>query len=196
MRGDSFDVIPLLTETWGPGWCTACVTDPPYAKEHAWMYWEMARLMAAALKRGGSYLAIVPHFNIPEITEMVGKFLKWRWMHCMDQEEGAHPRMAMGIEVTWKPIGWWVNEAWPQGRGFVRDSFKNPQPSKKLHKWEQTEDWARFCLKMVPRGGVVVDPFMGSATSAVACWKAGYPYLGVEIDEDAYGLALQRVREI
>ena len=112
----------------------------------------------------------------------------------MWQADGTHPRMAMGIEVMWKPIGWWVKGAWPQGRGFVRDGFSNTQPAKKFHKWEQSLDWAMFCLKMVPEDAIVLDPFMGGGTVGVACIQTGHNFIGIEFDPDCFSIATTRIQ--
>ena len=44
-------------------------------------------------------------------------------------------------------------------------------------------------------GGVVLDPFMGSGTTAVACVKTGRNYIGFEIDEGYHAMAEQGVAE-
>ena len=156
---------------------------------------DIAREAQRILKSGGSYLAILPHYAVPEIIDAVGQHLKWRWLHSMWQADGNHPRMAMGIEVMWKPIGWWVKDAWPQGRGFVRDGFANLQPKQEIHPWEQSLGWADFCLKMVPGGGAVLDPLMGSGTTGVACMKTGRHFVGIEIDEGYFEIAQKRIAE-
>jgi len=44
-------------------------------------------------------------------------------------------------------------------------------------------------------GGVVLDPFIGSGTTAVAAIKEGRHYLGFEIDKGYYDTAIQRIRD-
>lgn len=41
----------------------------------------------------------------------------------------------------------------------------------------------------------ILDPFMGSGTTLVACAKMGRKSIGIEIDEKYYDIACQRVRE-
>jgi DNA modification methylase len=176
-------------------WLEACITDPPYPRVYESLYWDIAYYLKALLVRGGSYMAIIPHYNIPKVTHKVGEILKYRWMDCMYQEEGRHPRMAMGVEVLWKPIGWWVNEAWPNGRGFVKDGFKNPPPIKDKHPWAQSIEWAYHCLDKVPAGGTVLDPLMGTGTVGVACIERGHPFVGIELDFDTYNIAIERIEE-
>ena len=42
-------------------------------------------------------------------------------------------------------------------------------------------------------GGVVLDPFMGSGTTAVACIKEGRNYIGFELDKNYYEKACERI---
>lgn len=44
-------------------------------------------------------------------------------------------------------------------------------------------------------GGVVLDTFMGSGTTAVACIKTGRNYIGFELDEGWHAVAMQRIAE-
>ena len=176
--------------------CSAVITDPPYLKRYLPLYGELAALLPKVLVRGGSLLSIVPHYGLPTVLESVGKHLKYRWINCMWQADGSHPRMAMGIEVMWKPVVWWVNEAWPQGRGFVRDGFVNTPKKKEYHKWEQSLDWAEYCLKFVPKGELVIDPYCGSGTLLVACKKLGYPAIGIDIDRVACQTTADRLEAI
>lgn len=41
----------------------------------------------------------------------------------------------------------------------------------------------------------VIDPFMGSGTTGVACAKLGRRFIGVEIDRDYFDIACERIRK-
>lgn len=45
------------------------------------------------------------------------------------------------------------------------------------------------------QGLVVLDPFMGSGTTAVSCIKNGRNYIGFELDEKYYNASLDRIKE-
>ncbi|MHA1286032.1 MAG: DNA methyltransferase [Candidatus Thorarchaeota archaeon] len=47
-----------------------------------------------------------------------------------------------------------------------------------------------------PVGGVVLDPFMGSGTTCMACRTLGRNYVGIEIEEDTYNDAVKRVSSV
>jgi len=44
-------------------------------------------------------------------------------------------------------------------------------------------------------GQIILDPFMGSASTGVACVKEGRSFIGIEIDEDYFEIACKRIRE-
>jgi hypothetical protein len=179
-----------------PGLYDAVITDPPYGKDALDLWQPLGRFAAQMLKRGGFLQAILPHYAIPQVLDAVGASLKWRWMLSMWQEAGNHQRMGMGIEVMWKPIGWWVKGAWPSGRGFKRDGFVSPGRSKKYHPWEQDSAWARYCLSFVPPGGTVIDPMVGAGTLMVEAVAAGYKVTGIDCDEAACETTANRLSSI
>jgi site-specific DNA-methyltransferase (adenine-specific) len=44
-------------------------------------------------------------------------------------------------------------------------------------------------------GDAVLDPFMGSGTTGIACVKEGRAFIGIEQDPDYFDLAVRRIRE-
>lgn len=50
-----------------------------------------------------------------------------------------------------------------------------------------------FVLLSSKAGDTVLDPFIGSGTTAIACIKSGRNYIGFEINKDFYDKAVQRV---
>jgi len=173
------------------------LTDPPYLKEFLYTYDYLAQECPRILKRGGSLVTIVGHYAIPEVVSKFTGKLKYRWMFCMNQFDGPHPRMAMGIEVLWKPILWYVKDVYPQGRGFIKDGFRvtgSEGKEKKLHKWEQDISWAEFFVsKLTKEGDIVLDPFMGSGTTGEACKHLNRNFIGIEIEPDVFEIARARL---
>lgn len=45
-----------------------------------------------------------------------------------------------------------------------------------------------------PKGGVVLDPFMGSGTTGVAACCLGYDFIGIEYNSEAYLIASERIK--
>lgn len=172
-------------------------TDPPYPRKYKHTFQYLADYCPRLMKRGASLVTIAPHYLLEEIIQMfVGK-LKYRWILNMDQTAGNHPRMAMGIEVCWKPMLWYVKEAYPSGRGFLRDWVGiqgNAGIKKANHKWEQDADWATYYIsKLTKPGDVVLDPYFGSGTVGDVCKLLERTYIGIDNDPDAIKTAQERL---
>lgn len=50
-----------------------------------------------------------------------------------------------------------------------------------------------WCLGFLPGATTILDPFMGSGTTGVACAKAGRRFIGVEIDPKYFDVACRRI---
>jgi len=48
-------------------------------------------------------------------------------------------------------------------------------------------------LTATPTGGTVLDPFMGSGTTGIACKNQGRDFIGIELDEEYYEIAKARI---
>jgi len=48
-------------------------------------------------------------------------------------------------------------------------------------------------LTRTPTGGIVLDPFMGSGTTGIACVKTGRDFIGIEMDEQYFEIAEKRI---
>ena len=44
-------------------------------------------------------------------------------------------------------------------------------------------------------GDTILDPFMGSGTTGVACVQTGRNFIGIEIDEGYFKIAEKRIRD-
>jgi site-specific DNA-methyltransferase (adenine-specific) len=51
-------------------------------------------------------------------------------------------------------------------------------------------------LSCFPKGLKVLDPFMGSGTTGIACHKLGFEFWGFELDPDYYALATDRLEAV
>lgn len=64
-------------------------------------------------------------------------------------------------------------------------------------KFHPTEKPVELMEKMIANstaaGDVVLDPFMGSGTTGVACVNTGRKFVGIEIDEGFYKIAQERI---
>ena len=67
--------------------------------------------------------------------------------------------------------------------------FKNHHPTVKPIKLME------YLIKLItPKGGIVLDPFMGSGSTGVACAKLGFNFIGIEKEEDYIKIANARIK--
>jgi site-specific DNA-methyltransferase (adenine-specific)/modification methylase len=50
-----------------------------------------------------------------------------------------------------------------------------------------------WCLEMFPRARAVLDPYMGSGTTGVACVRTGRKFIGIEIEPKYFAIAIKRI---
>jgi len=75
-------------------------------------------------------------------------------------------------------------------------SFRKPHPSKALHPTEKAVNLLRWIiLTYTEPGAVVLDSTMGSGTTGIAAVLEGRGFVGIEIDETYFDIALRRIRE-
>jgi len=54
----------------------------------------------------------------------------------------------------------------------------------------------QYLVRLVtPKDGTVLDPFMGSGSTGIACKKEGFDFIGIELDEDYCNIAKTRIEK-
>jgi len=51
----------------------------------------------------------------------------------------------------------------------------------------------QWCLGFLPKAQTILDPFMGSGTTGVACVREGRRFIGVELDPGYFDIACARI---
>lgn len=70
------------------------------------------------------------------------------------------------------------------------------RPSTKEHPCAKPQRaWEWLCNRATIDGQTILDPFMGSGTTLVACAKLGRKGIGIELDPDYFEIACKRVEE-
>jgi len=77
----------------------------------------------------------------------------------------------------------------PRNRGVNKRA--NHHPTVKPIKLMQ------YLVRLItPKGGTVLDPYMGSGTTGIACKKEGFEFIGIELDEDYFKIANARIEKL
>jgi site-specific DNA-methyltransferase (adenine-specific) len=86
--------------------------------------------------------------------------------------------------------------AWPVPEVTSRNIIAMMPPRDRSHPNEKPVALVEHFINLhTVRGEVVLDPFMGSGTTGVACVKTGRKFIGIELDEGYFDIACRRIRE-
>lgn len=88
----------------------------------------------------------------------------------------------------WLEMGYNPKDVWSVSRLHRQHAERVDHPTQK-----PLEIIERMVLASCPPGGRVLDPFMGSGTTAVACARQGRDFVGYEINESYCAIAHERV---
>ena len=82
-----------------------------------------------------------------------------------------------------------------EGQDKTSIAYKaRPIGRKNIHPTVKPTDLMAYLIRLVtPKGGVVLDPFMGSGSTGKACAREGMKFVGIEMDEEYIEIAKQRV---
>jgi len=65
-----------------------------------------------------------------------------------------------------------------------------------LHPTQKPIALMKWCIELATNAGdTILDPFMGSGTTGVACVQTGRNFIGIEIDPNYYAIAEKRIKE-
>lgn len=108
--------------------------------------------------------------------------------------------LGMGaLDLPWKPDH---EEIYVLGKGFVgsRDCgsvlrcppVQSMAKNGRVHPTQKPVELMQRLLKKVP--GTILDPFMGSGTTGVACVREGRRFIGIELDAGYFDIACKRIQ--
>ena len=120
-----------------------------------------------------------------------GRFLAWSKLGEMPSMQDSFSNVEFAwhskkgrsdiVSVTWKGLI-------KTGSGENgRETFHPSQKPVKVMEW---------CISQVSDARTILDPFMGSGTTLVACQRLGRQGIGIELDADYFEIACKRVQEV
>lgn len=177
-----------------PGAVDLIFTDPPYPVEFIECWTELGELAIKALKPGGLLVVYTGQYTMPQaLDKLRGAGLDYFWCYAV-AHDGAFFRMnATHVQCGWKPLLVMRN-----GSGDLpnwhKDFISDGSREKSGHEWQQAESEAEYWISELSKpDDLVLDPFVGSGTTAAACKQLGRRFLGCDIDENAVQAARERV---
>ncbi len=187
--GDCLEILPTL------GQVDAMVTDPPYGIAGKWKGgfnekhgWGKAKIESALRNKWDE--SPLDRRALDILLAAAGQQIIWGgnyfdlppsrcWLIWNKPERGftlAEAEMA------------WTN------RDNVVRVFDAPRSEpNRLHPTQKPVALMSWCITKTT--GAVLDPFMGSGTTGVACAKLGRKFIGIEIEEKYFDIACRRIED-
>ncbi len=201
-QGDSFDVLPTLPVA------ELCLTDPPYGigADKAAADAALSRIKAAGKSkagRGWAYYGETSWDNRrppKELFELILARSKTQiiWggnyftdflppsMQWLVWDKGQRDFSLADCEFAWTS----QNKA---ARVFTFPRALALQDGKE-HPTQKPIELMSWCLDQIkPKPKSVIDPFLGSGTTAISCVRRGIPFVGIEIDPGYFDIACRRI---
>lgn len=199
--GDCLEIMPAI------GRVDAVVTDPPYGIKAANGFdgfdgfcgmgspierrkyegdWDNDRpsreVFDLVLKSGDLHIIWGGNY----FTDILPVSRKWLfWDKCQTM-----PTYSDG-EMAWTSL---------QGVATKRIIYNNnglmAKEKDRVHPTQKPVGVMEWCIKQLPTDAqTILDPFMGSGTTGVACVKLGRKFIGIELDEKYFDIACRRIEE-
>lgn len=73
---------------------------------------------------------------------------------------------------------------------------KNVSKEKTAHPCQMPLSVMKNIIGILPDDYVIIDPFMGSGTTGVACRQLNRKFIGIELDKEYYEIAHKRISEV
>jgi DNA modification methylase len=112
-----------------------------------------------------------------------------RWL-IWDKRRGSGSNDFADCEMAWSNIKGPARVLPHLWNGGLKDSERGIP---RVHKTQKAIVVMEWCLGFLPDAKTILDPFMGSGTTLVACQKLGRQGIGIEIDPDYFDIACKRV---
>jgi DNA modification methylase len=186
--GDCMEVMPTL------GKVDAVVTDPPYGIGESGGVFRDRKGGGVRVLPKKEWDKSRPNVEILDfIAELECKKIIWGGNYFADRFPASKSWLywdkLMGGDFADGELAWTNLD-----RALRKFTLCNKMKGKQ-HPTQKPVALMEWCLGFLPDANTILDPFMGSGTTLVACAKMGRSGIGIELDPDYFEIACERVRK-
>ena len=173
------------------------LTDPPYPREFIECWSWLSEFGSKVLKNGKFCFAYSGQLNLPDVYKRMSENMKYVWQIALLHSgcsQAVHPSH---FRCGYKPILVYCKQKadFPDC-GYFRDTIQGSGRAKSNQPWEQSSnELIKIILHYTKIGDLIIDPFCGSGTTAIACHQTGRKFLCFDKDENWARVAQQRFED-
>ena len=191
LLGNCLEVMPMI------GSVDAVVTDPPYGLAEKWQGGKANTKARWKLNDGGANMGWDAELSnaLPMALSLASDAIIWGgnyydlppkrgwliWDKIVREFTSGH------CEMAWTTIDQPVR-AFNFSHGALATEGK-------FHPTQKPVSLMSWCLSFLPKSKIILDPFMGSGTTGIACVKTGRSFIGIEQHEPYFDIACERIRK-
>jgi len=204
--GDCLEVLPTLAA----GSVDAVVTDPPYGNNY------IARTLSDKESRTGrtqyegkgieNNLSVI---DLSFLLQIAPKVIIWggnyfdlpRVASWFIWDKRGHPdyygkNTFADCEMAWTNLNTPARMYKQIWNGIVRQGEEAARSGYgRVHPNQKPAMLMRWCIEKCGEISTILDPFMGSGTTGVACVQTGRKFIGIEIDPGYFEIAKKRIAQ-
>lgn len=169
--------------------------------QRSFAYWVQLWLSECQriVRPGGYAMVFTDWRQLPLMTDAVqaGGFM-WRGLVAWDKGLGSRAPHKGYFRHQCEYVVWGSNGPLPKAEhagpfpGCIRETVKQ---SDKFHMTGKPTPLMQELARVVPPGGVILDPFMGSGTTGVAALLEGRRFIGIEREAEYVEISRARIAE-
>lgn len=202
--GDCLEILPTL------GKVDAVVTDPPYGVD-----------LGETTGSGGSHglhftggyeshddsyesfvANVVPRINAA--LDATARGLVWTGPHIHEQRKpsviggvyvsAGAGRHCWGFKTFLPVLLYGAHPSLQKGASVPTTISSNARADKSDHPCPKPLEWMEWSVRLASnKGEAILDPFMGSGTTGVACVRTGRKFIGIEKEPKYFEIAIKRI---
>ena len=190
--GDCLEILPTLES----GSVDAVITDPPYGRSNGIGDWRSTTRKSTKFTEQFGWDEDLPSEMLEWIAAQEA-WIVWGGNYFCDILGPCKAPLMWHKKQKWNGSDFEL--AWTRGIRGASDTFWLSRvvaytQEEKLHPTQKPTPLMLWCLEKLD-AQTILDPFMGSGTTGVACVKTGRNFIGIEIDPDYYAIAEKRIAE-
>ncbi len=195
------DCLNLSNQYIKEGSIECIITDPPYTDMTC--YEKLGTIARRVLRPSGFCCCYVGTLYLPQAVQIMSEYVDYYWQIILlhTGSDGKkfkcqtfHNRK---IDIGYKSILVFQKSPFKKVKSYWKDVIQGGGMEKEHHPWQQAEKDLHPLLDAFSTvQDTVLDPFLGSGTTAVACLRKNRKFIGFDRDKRCIEQAKRRIWEM